>query len=126
MIDSAMLFAGSAMLIAWGIAHSTIPTKGIIKGFAPLTPDNRRILMMEWHMEGVLLVFLGLLVTLVRIFAPEGETTPTIVYRAAALVLVLMAALSAATGARTRIGPMKLCPPIFLIVAMLFWIPAID
>ncbi len=126
MIDSAMLFAGSAMLIAWGIAHSTIPTKGIIKGFAPLTPDNRRILMMEWHMEGVLLVFLGLLVTLVRIFAPEGETTPTIVYRAVALVLVLMAALSAATGARTRIGPMKLCPPIFLIVAMLFWIPAID
>ncbi len=126
MIDSAMLFAGSAILIAWGIAHSTIPTKGIIRGFAPLTPDNRRILMMEWHMEGILLVFLGLLVTLVRIFAPEEEATPTIVYRAAALVLVLMAALSAATGARTRIGPMKLCPPIFLIAAMLFWIPAID
>jgi hypothetical protein len=86
MIDSAMLFAGSA----------------------------------------ILLVFLGLLVTLVRIFAPEEETTPTIVYRAAALVLIAMAGLSAATGARTRIGPMKLCPPIFLIAAMLFWIPAID
>lgn len=126
MIDSAMLFAGSALLIAWGIAHSTIPIKGIINGFAPLTPDNRRILMMEWHMEGVLLVFLGLLVTLVRILAPEDETAPTIVYRAAALVLVAMAGLSAATGARTRIGPMKLCPPIFLVAAMLFWIPAID
>lgn len=126
MIDSAMLFAGSALLIAWGIAHSTIATKGIIKGFAPLTSDNRRILTMEWHMEGILLVFLGFLVALVRIFAPEEETAPMIVYRAAALVLVVMAALSAATGARTRIGPMKLCPPIFLIAAMLFWLPAID
>ena len=126
MIDSAMLFAGSALLICWGIAHSTIPTKSIIKGFAPLTPDNRRILMMEWHMEGILLVFLGLLVGLLRILAPTEETTPAIVYRAAALVLVGMAGLSAATGARTRILPMKLCPPIFLIVAMLFWIPTID
>jgi uncharacterized membrane protein len=126
MIDSAMLFAGSALLIAWGIAHSTIPVKSIVRGFEPITPDNRRILTMEWHMEGVLLVFLGLLVALVRIFAPEDEIAATIVYRAAALVLIAMAGLSAATGARTRIGPMKLCPPIFLIAALLFWIPAID
>jgi hypothetical protein len=91
-----------------------------------IAPDNRRILMMEWHMEGVLLVFVGLLVTLVRILAPEDEIAATIVYRAAALALIAMAGLSAATGARTRIGPMKLCPPIFLIAALLFWIPSID
>lgn len=126
MAESALLFIGSGILIAWGIAHSTIPTRGIIKGFAPLTPENRRILLMEWHMEGVLLVFLGLLVTLVRILAPEAESAPTIVYRVASLALVAMAGLSAATGARTRIGPMKLCPPIFLVVAALFWIATID
>lgn len=126
MIDSLMLFAGSAVLIAWGIAHSTMPTKGIVKGFEPITPNNRRILLMEWHMEGLLLVFLGLLVAAVRLLAAGDEFAPAIVYRGAALVLIVMAALSAATGARTSILPMKLCPPIFLIVALLFWIPTVN
>ncbi len=120
-----MLLVGSAILMVWGIAHVAIPTRGIVKGFEPMTTDNRRILLMEWHMEGVLLVFLGLLIAVVRLFAPGDEFAPTIVYQAVALALVVMAGLSAATGARTSILPMKLCPPIFLSAALLFWIPTI-
>lgn len=124
MLESAMLYAGSTILIAWGIAHSTIPTKKIVGGFEPITPDKRRILLMEWHMEGILLVFVGLLVAIVRLLAPADELAAKIVFRASALVLLAMAGLSIATGARTRIGPMKLCPPIFLTAALLYWIAA--
>ena len=33
MIDSAMLYGGAAIVIAWGIAHIVIPTKDIVDGF---------------------------------------------------------------------------------------------
>lgn len=110
MLDSAILYGGSAIVIAWGIAHIVIPTKDIVEGFGPITQDNRRILMMEWLMEGVLLIFLGVLVILVRALAPESEVGPTIVYRTSAAALVIMAGISFVTGSRTSIGPMKLCP----------------
>ena len=125
MIASAMLYAGSAILIGWGIAHIVIPTKGIVAGFGPITKDNRHILLMEWLMEGVLLIFLGLLVALVRVFAPENELGPTIVYRASAAVLIIMAVISIYTGARTAIVPMRLCPLIFTSAALLFLIPTL-
>jgi hypothetical protein len=120
-----MLFVGSAILVAWGIAHVAIPTKAIVRGFGPISTDNKRILLMEWLMEGVLLVFVGLLVTAVRAFAPEGETTPIVVYRASAIILIIMAGISLLTGARTKIGPMRLCPPIFGAVAVLYWLATV-
>ena len=125
MFSSAMLYAGSAMIIAWGLAHIMIPTKSILGGFEPITPDNRRILLMEWLMEGVLLVFLGVLVALVRAIAPAEEFAATIVYRTSAVVLIVMAGISLMTGGRTRIGPMRLCPFIFAATAVLFLLPTV-
>jgi len=123
MVSSVMLYAGSAMIIAWGLAHMVIPTKSILDAFEPITPDNRRILLMEWLMEGVLLVFLGVLVALVRTIAPAEEVAATIVYRTSAVVLVVMAGISSMTGGRTRIVPMRLCPLIFAATAVLFLLP---
>lgn len=125
MLGAATLYFGSAIIIAWGLAHIVIPTNSILDSFEPMTPDNRRILLMEWLMEGVLLIFLGVLVALVRSYAPAEEITATVVYRAAAVVLVVMAGVSTVTGARTRIGPMRLCPLIFALTAVLFWLPTI-
>lgn len=125
MLCSAMLYTGSAVIIAWGIAHIAIPTRSVLDSFEPMPPDNRRILLMEWLMEGVLLIFVGVLVALVRAFAPADDVVATIVYRASAAVLVVMAAISVMTGARTRIGPMKLCPFIFTGTAILFWLSTV-
>jgi len=125
MNSSLMLYFGSFIVIAWGVAHIAIPTKGIVDGFGPITQENRRILVMEWIMEGVLLVFLGLLVALVRALVPQDEIGPAIVYRSAAAVLIVMAGVSAATGAKTSIVPMKLCPSIFVTAALLFALPTI-
>ena len=125
MIGSVMLYAGSAIVIGWGIAHIAIPTKGVVKSFGPISTTNQRILLMEWVMEGVLLVFVGVLVALVRAIAPETEVGPTVVYRTSAATLIIMAAISLATGARTPIVPMKLCPLIFTAVALLFFLPTV-
>lgn len=120
-----MLYIGSAMVILWGVAHITIPTQSIIAGFGAISADNRRILLMEWLMEGVLLVFIGVLVVLVTILTRESDESSIIVYQSCAAVLVVMAGISLFTGARTAIVPMKLCPPIFLTAAALIFVPTV-
>ncbi len=120
-----MLYAGSMIVILWGIAHISIPTRSIIAGFGAISTDNKRILLMEWLMEGVLLISIGVLVVLVTLLAPESERSAVIVYRLCASVLVVMAGISLFTGARTTILPMKLCPPIFLTAAILFFVPTV-
>jgi hypothetical protein len=74
-------------------------------------------------MEGVLLIFVGLVVALVAFIAPESGPLTVTVYRACALVLLVMAGISLFTGARTAIMPMRLCPPIFLAAAALIFLP---
>jgi hypothetical protein len=111
-----MLFTASAIVIVWGVAHIAIPTKSIVRGFGP---------MMEWLMEGVLLIFLGVLVALVRALVSADEVGPAIVYRTSAVALFVMAGISTLTGARTSIGPMRLCPAIFVVAAILFLLPTL-
>jgi hypothetical protein len=118
-------YAGAAIVILWGAAHIAIPTRSIIEGFGPISADNRRILLMEWLMEGVLLLFIRMVVILVACFDPIFSTLGVIVYRACSLVLVTMAAISVGTGAQTTILPMRLCPAIFLTAAALIFLPTV-
>ena len=120
-----MLYTGAAIVILWGIAHIVIPTRSIIDAFGPISADNQRILLMEWLMEGVLLVFIGVLVVLVASVAPEPDVTAVVVYRVSASALVVMAGISLFTGARTAVLPMKLCPVIFLMAAVLLLLPTV-
>ncbi|MEW5757713.1 MAG: hypothetical protein AB1810_15575 [Pseudomonadota bacterium] len=115
-----MLYAGSAVIFLWGAAHILIPTKAIIKGFGPISDENRRILAMEWIMEGLTLCFIGVLVSLVTVLEGIANPASVIVYRASAAMLFVMAVVSFFTGARTAILPMRLCPPIFSTVAVMY------
>ncbi len=119
------LYTGAAMVIFWGIAHIVIPTRKIIDGFGPISDENRRILLMEWLMEGVLLIMIGVLVACVARLAPAADPTALVVYRVCAAALVVMAVISLFTGARTAILPMKLCPPIFLASAAMIFLPTV-
>jgi hypothetical protein len=102
------LISGGALCLIWGVAH-LFPTRSVVAGFGELSPDNHRILTMEWLAEGMTLMFLGLVVMLVsRDVAVEASAR--LVVRACAGMLVALAALSAATGAQTRILPMRICP----------------
>ena len=77
---------------------------------------------MEWIAEGLTLCFIGVLVLLVTSFAGPQNLVSVLVYRAAAWMLVVMAGLTFVTGAKTSITPIKVCPLVKSIVAILFFL----
>jgi len=116
-----VLLLGSLVITLWGIAHF-LPTRSIVNGFGSISLDNKRILIMEWVAEGVTLCFIGVLVFLVTSFAGPQNLVSTLVYQAAAWMLVVMAGLTFITGAKTSITPIKICPLVKSIVAILFFL----
>ena len=122
-ISDILLYIGSGVIILWGIAH-LIPTKAIVRGFGEISEDNKRILAMESIAEGLTLCFLGVLVLLVTSLAGSQSETALIVYLACAVMLIIMAILTALTGARTALLPYKICPVVKTVVAILFFLGA--
>ena len=116
-----VLLLGSLVITLWGIAHF-LPTRSIVNGFGSISLDNKRILIMEWVAEGVTLCFIGVLVFLVTSFAGPQNLVSTLVYQAAAWMLVVMAGLTFITGAKTSITTIKICPLVKSIVAILFFL----
>ena len=119
MLNNILLYIGSAVVIVWGITH-IIPTKNVVNGFGQISQDNKRIITMEWVAEGLALCFIGLLVLFVTILGDSPNDASLIVCRASAAMLIVMAGWTALTGARTPIIPIKLCPFVKTIVAVLF------
>jgi len=119
MISYILLYVGAAVITVWGIAH-VIPTKAVVNGFGQISKDNRRIITMEWIAEGLTLCFIGLLVLFVTLWGGSQNEASIIVYRTSAAMLVVMAMLTASTGARTSILPIKICPVVKIAVAILF------
>lgn len=119
-----LLYVGSIVIILWGISH-IIPTESVVEGFGAITEDNRLIITMEWVAEGLTLCFIGALVLYVALRADPANPVSTIVYRAAALMLLVMAVWTGVTGARTPIIPIKICPIVKTAVATLFIVASV-
>ncbi len=118
-MNETLLYIGSIVIILWGIAH-IIPTKAIVNGFGEISEDNRKVLTMELIAEGLTLIFLGVLPLLVTLLVGVKDRTAGIVYLACAVMLLVMAVLTAMTGSRTSTIWYKLCPAIKTVVAVLF------
>lgn len=116
-----MVSIGSVVIFLWGIGH-LIPTRSVVARFGALSEDNKRIVTMGWIAEGLTLCFIGFLVLLVSLYAGPLNLVSIIVYRAAAWMLVVMAGLTFVIGARTSITPIKICPLVKSIVAILFFL----
>ena len=114
-----LLYTGSAAIAFWGAMH-IVKTRAVLAGFEPLSHDNRLVLKMEWILEGVTLCFVAALVSVVTLLAGSETAVATIVYRASALMMIVMAGVSLFTGARAAPLPYKLCPPIFTSVGVLY------
>ena len=119
MTGNLLLYIGAAIVFVWGIAH-IMPTGSVVKGFGPISLDNRRIVTMEWTAEGLTLSFLGLLVVVITATAGAQNPVSITVARMSAAMLLALAGLSSFTGARTTVLPMRLCPVVKTVVAMLF------
>jgi hypothetical protein len=118
-MNETLIYIGSVIIIIWGIAH-LIPTKAIVRGFGEISADNKKILAMESIAEGLTLIFLGVLTLLVTILADPQSKAANIVYLASAVMLLVMAALTLFTGARTPTIWYKICPAVKTAVAVLF------
>jgi hypothetical protein len=120
----ALLYVAAALTALWGIAH-LCATRGVVRGFGELTADNRRIITMEWIVEGAALVSMGALVAAVTAVGPGSEAglppVATAAYGVAIATLVVLAVVSLFTGFRVKFLPFRLCPVIFTVSALGAW-----
>jgi hypothetical protein len=120
MIQLVLLYVGAALTSFWGIAH-LFPTKSVVEGFGEITLDNRRIITMEWIVEGISLIFMGVLVGAVTVIDPLSAVSK-VVYVLSIMGLVALAIVSIFTGYKVNFIPFKLCPFIFTGSAALIFV----
>jgi hypothetical protein len=112
-----LAYVAAALIGVWGIAHA-VPTKRVVAGFAPITVNNRRVLIQEWLAESCTMWGTAALVVAVTATAADTQVIAT-VYRTVAGLLVALAVLTALTGARTPIVWFKICPVLLATSAAL-------
>ena len=117
-------YVGAVVLVAWGGAH-ILPTRGVVAGFGALSPDNRRILVMEWVAEGLALIFIGVTAGLVWWQGGPTDRIAVLVLRACGGMALVMAVWTAFTGGRTKIIPIKICPLVKTASAACFILPTL-
>ena len=117
-LHSALIYLGSLAITVWGIGH-LMATRPVVAGFGSVSTDNRRIITMEWILEGLTLCFLGVLAATMVALGHSLSTSGGLVIWGCAAMLGVMAIVSAATGARTSVGPMRACPYVKTSVAIL-------
>ncbi len=102
-----LAYLAGAIVALWGVVHA-VPTRQVLAGFAPVTADNRRIVMQEWLAEAFTMG--GIAAMVIVVTAVGGAGAGVWVYRVAAGLLIALATLTALTGARTPVVWFKICP----------------
>ena len=115
-----LLYSGAILTGIWGISH-LIPTKNVVAGFGEISEDNRNIIKMEWIVEGVSLIFIGVIAGVVTYIDPFGELSRA-VYLVVVAGLLALALVSLFTGFKVKFLPFRLCPFILTISAVLIFL----
>ncbi|MGD9078215.1 MAG: hypothetical protein PVG96_02690 [Desulfobacterales bacterium] len=117
MLNQILLYSGSAVISFWGVAH-LFPTRSVVSGFGEISVDNKRIITMEWIVEGIALIFIGSINAMVTAI-DHSSSISLVVYLSSVVVLIVLALVSFFTGFKISFLPFKLCPVIFLTSAVL-------
>ncbi len=117
-----LLYVGSLLPVMWGVSH-LFPTRSVVAGFGEITIDNRRIVTMGWIVEGVALIYIGLLVFAVTI-VESGSAVASVVYVVTSAALLVLALVSLFTGFKIKFLPFRLCPFVFTASAILILLGA--
>jgi len=96
MTNQILLYIGSALTIIWGVAH-LFPTKNVVKDFGDISTDNKHIITMEWIVEGMPLIFVGLLSTRLN-FMDYSNSIAISVYMFSAIFLFVLASFRCSLG----------------------------
>ena len=116
-MNEILFYLGSVLPVVWGVAH-LFPTQSVVRDFGEISLDNRRIITMEWIVEGVALIFIGVLVAVVTVMDYQHPVS-MVVYLLSAVTLIVLAIISLFTGFKVNFFPYKLCPFLFATAAML-------
>jgi len=122
-MDIVFLYLASLLTAGWGVSH-LFPTRNVVHGFGDISRDNRLVITMEWILEGISLIFIGVLVAAVTAVDRDADATMA-AYAVAAGALVVFAVVSLFTGFRINFLPYRLCPAIFTGSAILIAIGAV-
>lgn len=117
MLNQILIYSGSAFISFWGLAH-LFPTRSVVAGFGEISVDNKRIITMEWIVEGIALIFIGAINAMVTAVDHTNSISLTI-YLSSVVVLIVLAGVSFLTGFKISFLPFKLCPVIFITAAVL-------
>ena len=112
-----LIYIGAVLPLIWGVAH-LFPTKNVVQDFGDISADNKNIITMEWIIEGVALIFIGIVVATVTIIEPK-HVSSTAVYVISASCLIVFAIVSIFTGFNINFLPFRMCPVIFTSSAIL-------
>ena len=113
-----LAYVAGVIVAVWGVAHA-VPTRQVLAGFAPITTDNRRIVVQEWLAEAFTMWGIAAMVIVVTAVGGAGTDARVWVYRVAAGLLVALGVLTALTGARTPVVWFKICPVLLACSAVL-------
>jgi hypothetical protein len=117
MVNQILLYTGSILTMIWGISH-LFPTKSVVRGFGDITEDNKRIITMEWIIEGVSLIFIGLLAAIIT-YMDYTNLMAKMIYWLIFIMLNVLSLISLFTGFKINFLPFKLCPVIFTTSSLL-------
>ena len=117
MINQVLLYAGSAIVLFWGVAH-LFPTKSVVRGFGGISDDNKNIVTMEWIIEGVSLIFIGAIISSAT-FIDRTNMVSKAIYWLSFIVLNVLSLVSLMTGFKIKFLPFKLYPVIFTSASIL-------
>jgi hypothetical protein len=123
MANQVLLYSGSFILLFWGISH-LFPTRSVVRGFGDISLDNKRIITMEWIIEGVSLIFIAAVVSCVTYLDYTSVISKTI-YWITFVMLNTLSAISLFTGFRIGFLPYKLCPVVFTSASILILVGSI-
>jgi hypothetical protein len=107
-LEEVLAYLAAGLVGLWGISHA-IPTRDVVAGFGEITEDNRRVLTQEWLAEAVAMWSFAVLVIVVTVVG-GGTSAADWTYRVIAAALLVLAALTTFTGARTPVVWFKICP----------------
>ena len=123
MINQLLAYFGATLVIFWGIAH-LIPTKRVVVNFGDISKENRRVIMMAWIAEGLVLIFIGGLVATVT-FVDATSPVTRAVYWLVFVGLNVLSVISLFTKFWVSFLPFKLSPIIFTGAAILILLAAL-
>ncbi|MEU5509065.1 hypothetical protein ACFTZ8_10245 [Streptomyces fungicidicus] len=122
-MEEVLAYMAAGMVGLWGVSHA-IPTRAVVAGFGEISTDSRRALVQEWLAEAVTMWSLAALIIVVTAVG-GGTSVADWTYCAIAGALLVLAVLTALTGARTSVIWFKICPVLLTSSAALLLVASL-